>query len=517
MESIAGKIYNSLDSRTATFYKRFDGKRFQKDKYIQSFVEDYVFMEENDKVKEFAECQKDVKYKQKYIEDLKREVEQKFVETAKEASANGYTTEFDYERYIPCVDLVTSKEFLLLRDTGNISKTSYESWRKLTPPDIKNILMLSPAKLVFDPYQPEPYLKKDFEGMPVTHINTYTHPDWMKNEENWPIYLSQEEQEKLTCPRPIMEFLEYLFPNEDCLDFVINWMHYALLKRCETYLVLNGKKGVGKGIFTEYILKNLIGEPNFRIAPESMLESNFNAALENVRLLVLDELRAENTAKLSKLKKYANANQNIEKKGVDAKDMTQIYYSAVISNNDLSDMYLTWDERRFSVVDLPKDTLLDTWGKKKIEDFITYLEEDKEAIKQFGYWIFYKGKSEVYHEISSYKGDRYFSIVYNSLSEWKKVIFDMITDKRVDDVFPLGDCKSTYKTRVSGGRFPMKIQRIREFLEDFRWKGDKLGKLVFDDDIQDMVIEKEEKFKSLKVKKVKQTHETNKQDSFGLL
>ena len=423
-------------------------------------------------------------------------------------------TNFDIETLIPCVDLTSGKKFLINRDKRKISQINHDAWLSLLPKDFPKTPM--PSRLVFDPMQSEPYKVSDFEGYNIAYINQYQHPQWMK-EGDKVVYLSEEEQKAIECPEKIMSFMEHLFPSDSCRSFVFNWMHYALISRCQTYLVLNGKKGVGKGILCEQILKNLVGENNYRIAPESMLDSNFNAALENIRILVLDEINADRTSKINKLKKYANDNQNVEKKGVDATNTTRIYYSAVISNNDLFDMKLTWDERRFSVVDLADISLLDAWGKEEIDELIEYLQ-DPEVIKQFGYWILYKGRQSKLTELSVYKGDRFYDIVYHSLSEWQKVVVDMILDKGVDDVFNLSECRTEYKRRIPNGKFPSSRNlKVKKFLEDFRYYDDKLGELEYDEDEKEYYIVKDEKFVSRKSKVNKQKENNSHESEYGLL
>ena len=210
----------------------------------------------------------------------------------------------DPYNYVPFIDLQTDTEVLLNKSSGKVSKLNPKSWVRLLNEDEKKVLYgtVRLGMLVFDPYQLEPFKNTSFESQEVLRVNLYEPPAWMLDDRGVRIELTGNEISNLECPSEIMEFMEFLVPENDCREFVFNWMHTALVKRCETYLVLNGKKGAGKGIFCGQIMSALMGENNHRIAPESILDSIFNASLDKTRLLVMDEVRVDNDKKLNKLK-----------------------------------------------------------------------------------------------------------------------------------------------------------------------------------------------------------------------
>lgn len=512
IEQIAKDVRTKIERRTPSFFYTYDGEKFKKDKLVDVALSDLSYLKDigqSELAFQYAENpSKKSKDNREIVNYIEKEINKEVV-----AGSNIVGSTFDIDDYIPCIDLKSNKRFLIDKEKKIISQVSYEAWSAITPKEHPRVP--APARLVFNPMQSEPFSMQEFDGKQVAFINQYKHPDWMKIDGKV-VLLPEEEQNSIQCPRLIMEFMEHLLPDYKSRNFVFNWMYYALVSRCQTYLVLNGKKGVGKGILCEYLLQNLVGESNYRIAPESMLESNFNAALENIRILVLDEINADNTAKVNKLKKYANDNQNLEKKGIDATNMTKVYYSSVISNNDLFDMKLTWDERRFSVVDLANESLLDSWGKEKIDELIEYLKEP-EVIRQFGFYILYRGRDYNLNELSVFKGKRFYDIVYHSLSEWQKVVVDLILSKDTDDVFNLSECRTEYKRRIPNGKFPSSRNlKIEKFLEDFRYYDDKLGELEYDEDEKEFYIVKDNKFASRKSTN-KQEQNVESESEYGLL
>jgi len=193
----------------------------------------------------------------------------------------------DYEMFI---DVVTNNEILVHRKTGDISKLHPRVWDRLLPKEEKAFLPPKVGYLVFDPYQIDPYVMADLDGASVLQLNLYIPPKWMLEDgSHRRISLTPDEIEDVECPEVIMEFMSQLFPDEKCRDFVFSWMHFALVSRSETYLVLNGKKGAGKGLFCDVLLSNLVGENNYKLAPESLLDSIFNSSLEKTRRLVKGE------------------------------------------------------------------------------------------------------------------------------------------------------------------------------------------------------------------------------------
>ena len=171
--------------------------------------------------------------------------------------------DFSYENFIPFISIEdVNKKMFFNKISGEIFDLDYKTYELTVDKDLRRVPIR--AVIDFNPYRPEHiYRAESRYGQECTHINTFKRPEWQLPRE-----LSATEREKYTkLPAVIDSFMSHLFPDHDCREFVYDWLHHALTKRCETYLVLNGAKGIGKGIFTDYICKVLIGKENHKQAP----------------------------------------------------------------------------------------------------------------------------------------------------------------------------------------------------------------------------------------------------------
>lgn len=381
---------------------------------------------------------------------------------------------------VPLVDVRTGNIFLYNKKIRQISEMHYKAYEKGLSYAEKKYLSdnLLDVLVSYDPYVLQPLIPVEWEGSMITQVNTYSPPSWRLKEDT-----GTEPDER------IWELLEHLFPDDKTLDYVLNWMYHALVLRNEVYLVLNGPKGVGKGVFCS-LLAALVGRVHYTEAPKNFLDSGFNAVLDKKRLIVLDEVRVGKKQHTT-LKRYINKYQAIEKKGVDADKTSETYHSYVISNNEVSDMYLETDDRRFFVADLTTSPLLDIWTPKEIQDFAQALErEDDELIRPFGFWLYNHGKGENLGQFSFFKGKRFWECCYTGLTDWKKFIVDKVKSCESES-YSVIDLQKEYRreNNFSGAKyFPKDYQRIRDFLNNYLVNGVyRLGDLTKVDGLMSLV------------------------------
>lgn len=380
--------------------------------------------------------------------------------------------DFKYDDYIPFISIENAdKKMFFNKSSGEICDLDYRTYELTVDKDLRRIPIR--AIIDFNPYRPEQIFRAVSKyGQECTHINLFKRPNWQINRE-----LTEAEKEKFCkLPTIIKEFMEHLFPNSECREFVYDWLHHAVTKRCETYLVLNGAKGIGKGVFTDYLCKALIGKDNHKLAPPGGLESNFNAILENCRMIVFDEFRIDEDDKINKLKRYINKDQMIEHKGKDVTKTTETYNSFILSSNSLSDIRIAWDDRRFSVTDLASIKLDEVWSKDKIDSLLESIGEgDTSEMRDFGYWILYRKPKD--NEFSVYKGEHFYKLCYSSLPEWSKTIIDEVTSNNTDIIDDV-TLKAAFKIRNPLGKFPQSY-KIEDFLKNYKHEGKYyLGELV---------------------------------------
>jgi len=375
-------------------------------------------------------------------------------------SADGFNS-FDYSQLRPFVSVDKDGQVTFVHaQTKEIYPLSFKNYEKFLPKGMQQSPLF--GIISFDPYNPEKLGFTEYRGQTVNKVNTYNRPEWQLGN----ALSDKEKKDQAILPSIFEDFFKTLFPSDESREFALDWLHFAMTKRCETYLVLNGAKGIGKGIFTDKICRILLGEKNWKQAAPSALESNFNAMLVNSRMIVLDEMPINDAEKIAKLKKYINADQAIEFKGVDVGDTVVTYNSFIISSNNLSDIRIEWDDRRFSVMDISEKKLDEAWGKAKI-DFLLSSLENMDLVRNLGYWLMYRKPKG--NEFSVFKGNHFWKLCYTSLPEWSKCVVDEVTtgiyDTIDDDILKM-------KHKERGSRFPFpQNAKVEDFIKSYKHNG----------------------------------------------
>lgn len=399
-----------------------------------------------------------------FFEDFRRGLKS-FQNDKKHSNTKGLNVikDFSYGDLIPFISIENAKLLMFYnRTTGEILPLDYQTYERTEEKDHRT--PLTRAIIKFNPYRPEAiYISESEYGKECTHINTFKRPEWQLPRE----LNSEERKELCKLPEIIDKFMSHLFPDEGCRSFVYDWLHYALAKRGETYLVLNGAKGIGKGIFTDHLCRSLLGKDNHIIAPTGALDSNFNAMLKDKRMIVMDEFRIDDEDKINKLKRYINRDQTIEHKGIDIGKTIETFNSFIISSNSLADMRISWDDRRFSVADITNSKLNEIWTKEQIEKLIEELEPTSKAMQEFGYWLLYRSTKD--NEFACFKGKHFYKLCYSSLPEWSRVVIDEIISAK-SDTLDDSQLRMSYKESNPMGRFP-NPHKVEDFLKNYKHEG----------------------------------------------
>jgi len=392
------------------------------------------------------------------------------------------------------IDLENNVRFFYDMQRREVSSINVDAWLSLLNKDESEVLKSSmkPAKTSYEPYDITPIKTISESGGNFALINLYSPPAWR---------LTPEKPAK--CPPIIDRVLDHLFPFTEEREYVENWLFQALTGRNEVYLVLNGAKGIGKGVFTS-LLRSLVGRQNYSEAPVALLISNFNAILDQKRVVVMDEFRV-GKKEHTRLKRFANRYQNIEKKGFDATEAVETYNSYLIANNDLSDMFLEYDDRRFSVPQLTSKALTEIMGQEEIAELTQELDnEESDLIKEFGYYIFFNGENSKFNEFSVLKTKRFYDLVYASLTEWQKFIVDKVLSREAESYRVKGMAKEFSKEHPTGRTFPRNYQKIQDFLDNYRHEGvERIGEL--DREGRDVYLIPAEQYRSEVVEESDQT------------
>lgn len=368
---------------------------------------------------------------------------------------------YDYNGLIPFQSVTDASKYAMFDTTsGTVMDLDFKTFKENR--DTANIDPIR-GRIEFNPYSPKPIdFRPDHYGRPCNFLNTYKKPEWQEGRE-----ITKGEAEGCKPPQIFVDFMVHLFPDKECRTFVLDWLHFALTDRCETYLVLNGAKGIGKNLFSENLCKPLMGINNHKIAQPSALTSDFNALLKDSRMIVFDEFRVDSAEKINKLKRYVNEEQMIERKGIDVDATTKTYNSFIISNNDMADMKVSWDDRRFSVADITKKKLREAWSKEKIDEFLMMCK-DHASMRQLGYWVMYRKPK--YTKFDAHKKRHFYDLCYTSFSEWQKILVDLATSKQYREITN-ADLKKEYRKRTETTRLPS-YARIKDFVENYRHEGE---------------------------------------------
>ena len=411
----------------------------------------------------------------------------------KNAKSVAKTTAFGdnvaYDKLHPVIDVKTGERGLMNPDTKELSMINYDVWAQCIPKEMRGRILEDfriNGLFVYDPHTLERNKLIDWEGLgQVLQINTHIPPKWRMDP------MSPDEIAELECPEYVDRLLKHLVPDERCRQHLMSWMYYALAYKSETYLVMNGAKGIGKGVFAN-LLRALVGKEHYTEGQRGFLESQFNSLLMNRRMVVLDEMRVDSAEKVNKLKSYINKYQNIEQKHKDANALVQIYTSFMISNNASADMHIECDDRRFSVMDLTDKDLTESMSLAEISEFQDLLENDIEYQRQVGNWVFHYCDLKGFDAWTVWKGQRYEELVFQSLPEWGKFLVDLLKDnpgKR----FTHKDLAKRYRKETGDFRSSMAGRpKIEDLLTNLRIEGEEVGYTIKDKDGWAVIADGEE-------------------------
>lgn len=374
---------------------------------------------------------------------------------------------YDYSDAIPFINILNHRQVMFYdKKKRQLLDLDYDTYKEITDKDFR--IKPTPAHMSFNPYRPDQVYIQEYANKKTTHINTYLKPEWQLDKA-----LEEEEIKKFTkIPTILQDFFEHLVPDDNCREYLYDWLHYALTTRCETYLVLNGAKGIGKNILSEFICKTLLGSSNHKVAHQAALKG-FNAILVDCRMIVFDEFKITDQQDINTLKRIINPIQMIEFKGLDTGKNQETFNSFIISNNALSDLWLNWDERRFSVMDLTDVKLREIWTKEKIDKSVAvFSDPQSEEMIAFGYWLMYRKPKVMQDRFSDYKGEHFYRICYSSMFEWCKMLIDDITSNPTVGYFEESDLRMKFKERTGGSqRFP-NITKVIDFLANYKHNGE---------------------------------------------
>jgi len=373
----------------------------------------------------------------------------------------GIKTKAHFLELTPCLDLESKdgEYFMLSNKTGWISKITYRSWERAVSKEYKEQALNNTifATKKYMPYSLDKYIKvenaQDHEGEECI-VNTCIQPNWRYRDED------------IKLDNRFLNFFDSLFTNQESKQYAIDWIYESIYGRNSTYLVLCGRKGIGKNILAE-ALSYMVGLHNYNEAPRSALTKEFNSYLKDKRLVLMDEISFRESKEKDKLKSYLNNFQAVEGKGKDAR-MIELHCSIILSSNNAKDMNIEPDDRRFSVMDLTDVPLMDTIGESGIEDLIEYIRSADFPLA-FNQWL-QSNRSTDYVPSRPFKGDTFNELCITTLTTWQIAIYDAVMSREKKS-YKVSDLMDMDNRRY----FPKRHKDYQTFLENFTINGKTIG------------------------------------------
>lgn len=184
----------------------------------------------------------------------------------------------------------------------------------------------------------------------------------------------------------ILDHIRTIICNNDdkCYEYFIDWLSYIVQnpkKPGVAILLIDTKGGIGKTMFCEFIMQNIIGLTNsFAVATLSDVSGKFNGHLANKRFIYVSEVKGcskhdHDTLKANLTDKFIK----LERKGHDPIQM-ESSHCFLLSSNHQNHHFILEDDRRFCVIECSRTVHPREYYVKLAEamkyhnDFYTFLK-----------------------------------------------------------------------------------------------------------------------------------------------
>ena len=370
---------------------------------------------------------------------------------------SGLAEEHFSENVIYCVNYYDGTDKFITDKKYNVLDIDSEAWKSFIPKEEFDLCEKAIIKKEYNPYE----VYKVQKTSNYTILNLCEFP---------PYRFGLEDVKEFPELNPLFnKLLDHLFKTKESHDYTMSWYLSAIHGRNQVGLTFIGNRGIGKSKLCE-TFPRMFGFSNFKLGDPKALEKEFNAFLDKSRLVLFDEVAITSDEEMTRMKKYFNENNSIEKKGKDA-ETKPIHCSYVFSTNYLRNIKILSDERRFSCVDLNEEKLLKSMTAKEIGQLELYINHDPEfPLAFYGYMLKHQIPN-VNHAIP-FKGKTFYEAVEANLTKWERSIFEKI-EQGVTGNFTLEETDFDWNEAKGRPDTP----KIKNFLANFEYKGVKLGSL----------------------------------------
>jgi hypothetical protein len=315
---------------------------------------------------------------------------------------------------------------------------------------------------VFLGWNPDENVFKYKESL-VESINLYKPAKWQL-----PYFFEGVEVPNTPMPKVYVDFFKHLTGNELSLDYLMAFTAATVQRgfKPQNYCVLTGIQGTGKGVYFQ-IMQQLLDPANTGYTEAvKIIDSKFNAFARNKKLIFIDELKIKSPGEEDILKPFVNDTIAIEAKGVDSLSVKN-YASLLIASNDVGEMRISTEDRRFCFVDPGNIKLADYVNNLKnghnVSSYIKKVLLDPENIKQFGEFLLnYKYDENLL--IDMLESDTRRTLKEETASDWVTSLLANVCPKNKGKKLKLGDVQEqlmevTNSSKVPGRRQWVKISK----------------------------------------------------------
>lgn len=487
-----------LDALESLGYRGFDGKRYHTEdisypspeKILKALLnQEYPDSIPGDIKYKLATIRAEKRYSSLY--PLLKEVEADTGEAkVPDTPTNGEDYLKLYSKITPYLDVGSKASSLadaiVLIDEENkkivtdITARAYLMAMGLKPEQIASNIKYH-LRFVYDFRKPQFRFQEEYEGRILTCINLCPIPYWVNMDVKPAIH-----------PK-IDRFLKHLFPDPKALDFVLDWTHWTVTDRADTALILTGKRGIGKDIFVS-LVSALIGPEQVEKVTQAFFDDKFTGQMYQKRLLHADEISLVSPEAKNKFKRMLNPLVSVEGKGQDAKTRVNSA-SLIITSNDIANLGIETDERRSSIPEITEVPLIEVMPdyeerRDLAEGFLNLHGEYREMIASFGHYIL--NRTPKYSRTTPYREEYFYKITLESISNWKREIFDYMVLKYKGNGEPF-----KLSAAIRSGMKGVQRKAVTNFLESFYFMSKyKLGTAVYseDDKAREILIEPNMRF-----------------------
>ena len=262
-------------------------------------------------------------------------------------------------------------------------------------------------------------------------FNSYNPPFWLKD-----VFFSKGTKEveiEKNIPKPYEKFLMHLLDNDvESYEYVLDWLATAITSRNYCMLCTIGARGIGKGVLGE-VMKEVVGVSNFHGTDNRIMTTNFNSQIENKKIVYIDEISVSNSREEDVLKTLINDYIEIEQKGIDAK-YAKNHASIYISSNNLESLKLAGDNRRFSIVNLTDDKLINVMSKDEISNLVN----DKDLISKFSRYLYHREVDDN-KMLKVFTSSRTEEVRFGSLKDWEHYLIFVYGFERIGQTILCSD------------------------------------------------------------------------------